>query len=462
MTTVMDKIRILGQNSKYDICASTASSRTEKYPQLHDQTPNWIGSTISSGVCHSYTPDGRCVSLFKVLFTNKCIYDCKYCFTRICKEKVAFTPEEYANTFMKLYMQNIAEGVFLTSAICRDADSTTQGMLKAVQILREKYRFRGYVHFKCLPGTSYSLLKEVVKWADRVSINLEAPTKEHLSTIAEQKDFYTDILTRQRWLKEIRTRQNEIMNKQLAEMKTYTPIELENEEAANNVARHRVRDGEWEDDFGQVRRKTGYLKQNWDNAPILNSGQTTQFILGAAKEPDWDVLKRLDWAYREVDLRRGYFSAFCPIEGTPLEKQAATPLDREHRLYQTDWLLRRYHFPLKDVREILTDSMNLPIGDPKIHLAQVYFGENGAIEINNAPYDQLLRVPGIGPLSAQRIVRMRKQHQWIHSRIQLHDIGVVLKRAEPFIKINGNRQTTLDSYLRHFNTQEANLFQLEM
>jgi predicted DNA-binding helix-hairpin-helix protein len=348
---------------------------------------------------------------------------------------------------MKLYMQNIAEGIFLTSAVCGDADSTTKDMLKAVHLLRDKYHFMGYIHFKCLPGTSYYLLKEAVQVADRISVNVEAPTKAHLSEIACQKNYDTDILLRQRWLKEIRFKRN------LEIRKINQDFQADHSEYAESQRDHYAlkpsqKKGEWIDENGEARLSTGYLKGNWDGAPSMNSGQTTQFIVGAARESDYDILKRLDWEYREVDLRRGYFSAFSPIEGTPLERMKATPLDREHRLYQTDWLLRRYHIPMKELPAILTNEDNLPNGDPKIHLAKIYFEENGPVDINSANYDELLRVPGIGPLSAQRILRLRKQNEVIKSRAQLHHIGVVIKRADPFIKVNGTHQFSLDNFVK--------------
>jgi len=196
--------------SKYDICASTASSRTDTHPILkkNNTGQNWVGGAISCGICHSYTPDGRCVSLFKVLYTNRCIYNCKYCFTQSCKQKMSFTPQEYADTFMKLNTMNVTEGLFLSSAVCGNADETTKEMLETLRIIRFKYNFLGYVHFKILPGTSAGLIKEAMQLSDRLSVNLEAPTKEHLGDIAEQKDYDRDILTRQRWIKEIRNYQN--------------------------------------------------------------------------------------------------------------------------------------------------------------------------------------------------------------------------------------------------------------
>ncbi len=428
MPSTLEKIRVLGANSKYDICASTASSRTDKYPKLFGDSKNWIGTTASAGICHSYTPDGRCVSLFKTLYTNKCIYSCKYCFTNNCKHRMSFTPEEYARTFMKLYSMNVVEGVFISSGVCGSADKTTEEMLEVVRLLRFKYNFGGYVHFKCLPGVSKYLLKEAITLSDRISINSEASTKDHLAEIAEQKDYYNDIITRQRWLKQIRIRHNDETLKILKDLKQ------------DNQLRY-------QENMIKGRREDGYKKFRWDGAPILNSGQTTQFVVGAAEsESDYDLLKRIDWGYKEIDLRRAYFSSFIPIEGTPLAGKQAASLAREHRLYQSDWLLRIYHYKLKDLKEVLTDDGNLPEGDPKIHLAREYFRDRSPVDPNQASYQELLRVPGIGPISAKRIINLRAKKFLFKCRQDLKSIGVVLKRADPYLLINGQKQTTLSAF----------------
>jgi putative DNA modification/repair radical SAM protein len=428
--SVLEKIRILGENSKYDICASTASSRTNKYPKLFGDSKKWIGATASGGICHSYTPDGRCMSLFKTLYTNKCIYNCKYCFSQNCRKKLSFTPEEYARTFMKLYSMNVAEGVFISSGVCGSADATTEEMLETIRLLRFKYKFQGYVHFKCLPGVSQYLLKEAITLSDRISINMEASSKSHLAEIADQKDFYNDIITRQRWLKQIRTRHNEDTLKM---MKDY--------EQENHI--------KFQEKMINDRREDGYKKFRWDGAPILNSGQTTQFVIGAAEnETDYELLKRIDWGYKKIDLRRAYFSSFIPIAGTPLAGKEATPLVREHRLYQSDWLLRIYHYNLQDLKEILNEDGNLPYGDPKIHLARKYFRDHNLINPNEASYQDLLRVPGIGPISAKRIINLRAKRFLFKKRKDLRSVGVILKRAEPFLIINGNSQTTLNNFIK--------------
>jgi len=429
MPSTLEKIRILGENSKFDICASTASSRTDKYPKLFGSSKNWIGATASAGICHSYTPDGRCMSLFKTLYTNKCIYSCKYCYSISCKQKLSFTPEEYARTFMKLYSMNVVEGIFISSGICGSADAVTEEMLEAVRLLRFKYKFQGYIHFKCLPGLSQYLLKEAISLSDRISINSEASSKEFLTEIADQKDFLNDIITRQRWLKQIRIRHNEETLKHMKDLKNDSQIEVQKKKIHG-------------------KRDDGYKKFRWDGAPILNGGQTTQFVIGAAEaETDWDLLKRIDWQYRTIDLRRAYFSAFYPIQGTPLENKKATPLEREHRLYQTDWLLRIYHYKLDEIKDILNEEGNLPKGDPKIHFAQKYFKEHDQVDPNHATYQELLRVPGIGPISAKRIINMRTQKIQFKRREDLKAVGVVLKRADPYLKIGGNNQTTILSFL---------------
>ncbi len=416
---------------------------------------NSIGKTATAGICHSYTPDGRCVSLFKVLYTNKCIYNCKYCSNTTCKQKLSFTPEEYARTFMKLYSMNVLEGLFLSSGVKGSADETTKEMLKTVSLLRDKYHFQGYIHFKCLPGTSSYLLKEAIRLSDRISVNLEAPTKQHLAEIASQKNYGPDILTRQRWLKELRNRHNITARKEVDDIISDLPSQSRLEFIEKNPwfqsmqiqSQKRGKNFNIVDAWGTARNANGYVKIRWDSAPILNSGQTTQFVLGAAGETDYDLLKRLDWEYREIDLRRGYFSAFSPIDGTPLERQKATPLEREHRLYQSDWLLRLYGIKLKEMKSILTDSEDLPLGDPKKHLAKQYFENHGPVDPNTARRNELLRVPGIGLTSVRRILGLRYQKIPITSRSQLQAMGVVLKWADPYLNVGGQTQVTLDSFI---------------
>lgn len=368
----LEKIKILGAAGKFDICASSASKRKVS---THDT----VGNAASSGICHSFTPDGRCISLFKTLMSNSCTHDCKYCQNTCSKRKAMFEPEELAKIFMSLYVRNYVEGIFLSSGIVKDADSTTQKMLDTCKILRTRYKFHGYIHFKALPGVSQHLLKEASDYSDRISINLEVPNSSRMSEISSVKNYKSDILKRQFWIKKI-------------------------------------------------------------NPP---SGQTTQMVIGSSDETDLEILNMVRWEYENVDLKRAYFSAFTPVENTPFQNKTKAPLSREHALYQTDWLLRIYNFKFSQIKDILEDGM-LPKIDPKVAFARKFITD--PIDINKAGYEELLKIPGIGPRSAMRIRTMQNSSQKITKREQLHNMGVVLKRAEPFISILGSHQKTLTAY----------------
>ncbi len=330
---------------------------------------------------------GRVTPIFKALLSNACANTCKYCFTHCEKRKVTFTPEEYARAFAQLFQQKRVTGVFISSGILRgDPDYTTEQMLEAVHLIRQKYNFQGYVHFKCLPGVSRDLLQQAIPLANRISVNLEAPSAERLALIADEKDFHRDLITRQEWI-------------------------------------------------GDLIAKGAFP-----------SGQTTQFVVGAADESDEEILSQVEWEYKHVRLRRAYYSGFSPLAGTPLETHPATPPAREHRLYMADFLLRQYKIPFHEFRDIFTDKGLLPDGDPKVHLAKHYFDPHETVEINEAPFELLIRVPGIGLKSAQKILIMRgHSHRLTRSR-QLNEIGVNVKKALPFLSIDGHRQLSLDTY----------------
>ncbi|TFF88586.1 MAG: radical SAM protein, partial [Promethearchaeota archaeon] len=396
MPSILEKIRVLGDAGKYDICASSSSySHANNWSsnlQCYSKSENngkrksnkdrlYFGSMLSGGICHSFTPDGRCVSLFKVLFSNKCSFDCKYCFNRISKKKMSLTPDEYVKAFMHLYLGNYVEGMFLSSGITKNSDATMEKMLEAVKILRNTYNYRGYIHFKCLPGASKYLIKEAAQYVDRMSVNVEAPTEGQLSEIAEQKSYKTDILKRQEWIRDLSGKKFDDWE-QVDKIKSF--------------------DGNKNSKLSMQEKEEKYR-----NAKYIPSGQTTQFVVGAAEETDWDILKRLHWEYKTINLKRGYFSAFSPIEGTDLERKKATPLLREHRLYQTDWLMRLYKIPIVDIKGILTESFNLPRRDPKIFLARNYFDKEGPLDLNELPYKDMLKIPGIGLTSARRILSLR-------------------------------------------------------
>jgi putative DNA modification/repair radical SAM protein len=373
---ILEKIKILGESAKYDICASSASNRKIKSSTNNDS----IGNVASSGICHSFGQDGRCISLYKTLMSNECAYDCKYCTnSNKCKKKAtSFTPSELAKVFMSLYVKNYVEGLFLSSGVIKNPDETTEKMIETINLIRNKYKFNGYIHFKIIPGTSYELIKQASEFSDRLSINLEVPTKSYMSEISTTKDYKIDILRRQAWIK----------------------------------------------------------KMN------LPSGQTTQFVVGSVNETDLDILKMLDWEYKNLNLKRGYFSAFIPVTNTNFENKNKTPLIREHRLYNIDFMLRKYNFKLDEFKSIMNNGM-LPKIDPKLALAKQTITK--PIEINTANYDELIRIPGIGPRSAYKIDLIRKKIK-IKKYKQLHDIGIVLKRAKPFIKIDGTYEKSLLNY----------------
>lgn len=368
----LNKIKILADASKFDSCASSSSNRKTK-------TNDRIGNAAGCGICHSFTEDGRCISLYKTLYSNSCSHDCKYCQNASgCNKKPAsFEPEELAKTFMSLYVRNYVEGLFLSSAVMKDADSTTERMIDAINLIRTKYKFQGYIHFKVLPGTSYELIKQASEFADRMSVNLEAPNKSRMAEISSVKDYKIDILRRQAWLKRMK----------------------------------------------------------------IPSGQTTQLVVGGSDETDLEILNMIDWEYKNIKLKRGYYSAFTPVENTPFENKSKQPLLREHRLYNIDFMMRKYHIRLQEFKTIMDNGM-LPKEDPKVVLARHRF--DSPVDINEADWNDLIRVPGIGPRNCQRILELQKTTNI--TKKHLHNMGVVLKRALPFIKIDGYNQKTLGAF----------------
>ncbi|MBU0762065.1 MAG: helix-hairpin-helix domain-containing protein, partial [Candidatus Altiarchaeota archaeon] len=283
---------------------------------------------------------------------------------------------ELARVFMHLYLRNYVEGLFLSSAVCRDSDSTTEKMIEAVQLLRREHNFQGYIHFKILPGVDRSLVKQASELSDRLSINLEAPNSSRLTEISDMKDYNCDIIRRQKYIREV----------------------------------------------------------------LPPAGQTTQLVVGSSDESDLEILETAVWEYEKIGLKRVYYSAFSPVEGTPLQDKVRTPLERERRLYNVDFMMRKYGIELAEFRDIMEDY-HLPKGDPKVHLARNHF--DAPVDVNEAPYGELVRVPGIGPQSAKRILQVRSEGTKLTKRTQLHSIGVVLRRADPFLKIAGAVQTRL-------------------
>ncbi|MEW6189466.1 MAG: putative DNA modification/repair radical SAM protein, partial [Actinomycetota bacterium] len=325
-------------------------------------------------------PDGRNVLLLKVLMTNACENDCFYCANRCSRDfpRLSFRPEELAELFMSLYHNRRVQGLFLSSAISRGSAATMEKMIKTAEILRLKHKFGGYIHLKILPGASFDYVQRAVELASRVSVNLEAPSKGRLLKITSSKDFENDLLLRMKWVKSLTSQEN-----------------------------------------------------------FLPAGQTTQFVVGAADESDREILETTDYLYREVNLTRAYFSAFQPLKDTPLEEHPPTPLMREHRLYQADFLLRRYGFKFNEI--VFDERGNLPLDmDPKMAWVLKHPREF-PVEINKADGNTLLRVPGIGPKSAARIIKARAKNKF-YTLDELKEVGVVVKRAAPFILIDGRPQ----------------------
>lgn len=364
-----EKLAVLGAAAKYDICASSGA------PKRRPQNQNYIGSNAPAGICHSFTPDGRCVSLLKVLMTNSCKNNCKYCVNRAGNDfqRSAFEPEELAKLFIELYRRNYLEGLFLSSGVQRSSNYTMQRMLSVLEILRFKYNYNGYIHLKVLPHTSEDIIERGAQLADRMSINLESPSPKRLEKIAAEKNYMLDLI-----------------------------------EPVNAI---------------QKQFKKGLIK----------AGQTTQFVVGAAGETDSELLRTTSWLYKKKELKRVYFSAFVPVS----EGQKPIPLLREHRLYQADWLMRFYQFNLEDL--VLQKDQNLSLDvDPKMVFAVKNRGLF-PVEINKTPFPTLLKIPGIGPTAARRIYRARKEHRFTELS-ELKNLGVVVKRAKPFILINGKAQ----------------------
>jgi predicted DNA-binding helix-hairpin-helix protein len=338
-----------------------------------DDPRRWITLT--------HLADGRIVPHFKVLLSNACEKDCAYCANRCGRnfQRVSFRPEELAETFHQMWHARLVTGLFLSSAVHGNPSLTMERMISAVEILRRKYDYQDYIHLKLMPGVDKATVERAVQLADRVSVNLEAPNPERLAKLAGKKDFYQELLTPLHWVSEIR----------------------------ENAGR-----------------------------AVLPLGHTTQFVVGASDESDKEIMTTVSGLYRELRLARVYYRAFSPIEDTPLEDHSPTPPIREHRLYQSDFLLRRYGFTLKDL--VFDQQGNLPTKtDPKA-LAALHQPERFPVEINTATREELLRVPGIGPRSARRILRLRGAGTF-RSLGDLKNIGVSDKRAAPFILLDGKR-----------------------
>lgn len=379
--SIMDKLGILTDAAKYDVaCTSSGVERKGNGTS--------VGNCAAAGICHSFSSDGRCISLLKILLTNECIYDCKYCQNRCSNDipRATFTPDEICTLTMEFYRRNYIEGLFLSSGIVQSPTFTMELIYRTIRLLRNKYRFNGYVHVKAIPGADPELIRQTGFLVDRMSVNLELPTAEGLKALAPNKHRKT-ILTPMRQI------QNGI------------------EANKNELVLYR-------------------------NAPrFVGGGQSTQMIIGATPESDYQILNVAESLYQKFGLKRVFYSAFVNVtrdKALPA-LPGGPPLLREHRLYQADWLLRFYGFKGEELLDETRPYFNVML-DPKEDWAVRHL-EQFPVEINRAPMQMLLRVPGIGVKSAQRIVAARRSTNLTFS--DLKKIGVVLKRALFFITCNG-------------------------
>ncbi len=375
-----NKLAILADAAKYDVsCASSGSRRRN--------TGKRLGNAAASGICHTYTEDGRCVSLLKILLTNHCIYDCVYCVNRCSNDipRAAFTAKEVANLTIDFYRRNYIEGLFLSSGVMRSPDDTMERLIRVVKLLRDE-GFNGYIHLKCVPDAGDRLIRRAGRYADRLSINIELPSEKSLVRLTRDKS-YPSVLT---------------------------PMGVIQETIAQT-----------RDDRKRMRHVP----------PFAPAGQSTQLIIGASPESDYEILTLADSLYRGKALKRVYYSAYIPVpQPLPgLPDIAAPPLQRENRLYQSDWLMRFYGFSLQELITPDTPFLDLKI-DPKQAYALNY-PEQFPVDINTADREMILRVPGIGVMSANRIVGLRRR-----GRIRfehLKQLGVAMKRAAGFIRCDG-------------------------
>ena len=398
---LLDKLTILTDAAKYDAsCTSSGVKRGSR--------PGMIGNTSSSiaGCCHSFSADGRCISLLKVLMTNYCVYDCKYCVNRRSNDtrRTAFTPRELADLTIQFYRRNYIEGLFLSSGVLRDPDYTTLRMIESLQLLRQEYGFNGYIHAKAIPGTSPELVQRLGYLADRLSVNIELPSQKGLASLAPDKSKAAI----------------------LAPMRL---IEAQGRQNKEELVKYR-------------------------HAPAFApAGQSTQLIVGATEDSDRHILHLTESLYARYRLKRVFYSAYVPVVENPLLPALHTkpPLLREHRLYQADWLLRFYGFRAEELLDDQHPNFD-PMLDPKCYWA-ITHPEQFPVEIMTAGLDRLLRVPGIGPTGARRILSARRTGP-LHFD-DLKKMGIVLKRAQFFILCGGRMREGL-----HF-TADSLAFQLQ-
>lgn len=426
MDLMFEKLKILADSAKFDVsCSSSGVGRRNNGVR---------GSAAAEGICHTWSADGRCVSLLKVLFTNRCVYDCAYCVNRRTADvqRASFEPEELARLTMEFYRRNYIEGLFLSSAVDVSPDYTAERILESLRLLRRKYGFAGYIHAKIIPGVSQELIHAIGLEADRLSVNIEMPSSKSLALFAPQKKP-----------KEIFRPMRQITNSLIERKALKGPGTMFQGQDLNSPLNY-LNPGQkgLAVDGGQIREN----QNSYETAqvPIVHrkkkdvfapAGQTTQMIVGAGAENDKQILTTTETLYRTFKMKRVYFSAYIPVVQSSIlpDVFTAPPLAREHRLYQADWLLRFYGFTADEILDEENPDLD-PDLDPKVSWALRNL-DQFPVEVNKASMDQLLRIPGVGALSARRIVRQRKIAAVKYE--ELKKMGVVLKRAKHFLTCSG-------------------------
>lgn len=505
MEAMMEKLKILADSAKYDVsCSSSGAGR---------QNDGKIGSAYASGICHSWGADGRCISLLKILFTNKCVYDCAYCVNRRSNDfpRASFEPDELARLTIEFYRRNYIEGLFLSSAVEVSPDYTAERILAALTLLRNKYGFAGYIHAKIIPGVSEEILHQIGLVADRLSVNIEMPTSKSLAMFAPQKkpkqifapmrQITNSLIERNALVgpgtmfkgQKLNTAENYIdrsavqqappatpdaapidgaiagmgenigsQNSFTKKSDTFTTISGQNGFSAKGGAFANA--SSQSSAFASISSQSGSLQtQGKRKERFAPAGQTTQMIIGAGGETDQSILTTSENLYRTFKMKRVYYSAYIPVVESPIlpALTAAPPLAREHRIYQADWLLRFYGFAVQELFN--GDNPNLdPDLDPKVTWALRNL-ERFPVEVNKASYEMLMRIPGIGAVSAKRIVRQRKV-----AAVRFDDLkkmGVVVKRAKYFLtccgRYYGSRRFEPES-IKHSLLQMENGLQISM
>lgn len=375
-----EKLKILADSAKYDAsCSSSGSKR---------KSDKGLGTVAINGICHSYSSDGRCISLLKILLTNACIYNCEYCINRKSNnvKRAIFTPEEICYITTNFYKRNYIEGLFLSSAVIKNPNYTMELLINTIELLRKKYHFNGYIHAKAIPGASSNLIKKLGSLVDRLSANIELPSEQSIQLLAPNK----------------------------------------NEKDVKNI-------------MEQVKKEK--------NKNFVPAGQSTQMIIGATNESDLDIISKSKELYDNYKLKRVFYSAYIPVNESPLlPSLSLPPLKREHRLYQADWLMRFYGFKPENLLKEENKNFNLLL-DPKITWALNNLHEFPK-EINKVGYYELLKIPGIGPRSVKKIISSRQKFKIKHE--DLKKMGVVVKRAKYFILCDGKYYFDRENFNKKF------------